>query len=143
MGGLTSSDSVPGQSKPDPYCICEIANRPSAKLKTRFVTNTLNPIWEYYGELPGFRPDDVLFFQVYDSDRSLCLGNDLLGIAKLESKRVLPHGFWGEIELEIDGTPSSAFLKVMVNPTWEQVHGQQGAPLQQPSAFLEWEMQQR
>jgi len=128
--GLRSSDSMAGQGKLEPYCICEISNRPSAKLKTQSVTDTSDPIWDYHGELPGFRPHDFLYFQVYHSD--LCSCDQLLGVARLESKSVLSRGFWGEIELEVDGKPSSAFLQVMVKSTWKHVYRQKHV------AFLEW-----
>jgi len=112
--GLRDADWVPGAGKSDPYCVCEIAGKPrEAKVQTKVINDTLDPVWEHQAELPGFRQGDTLVFKVWDKD----LGkSDFLGELHLESAQFCPHGFDGELLLANAGRGIKAYLKLKIQP---------------------------
>jgi len=109
--GLRDADWLPGCGQSDPYCICEIAGKPKeTKVQTPVVKNNLNPVWDHYGELPGFRPGDDLVCTLYDKD---FITSDYIGTVSLNSAQFYPHGFEGEVRLKDD---DNAYLKLQIEP---------------------------
>jgi len=119
--------------KSDPYCICEVVDKPRLRFKTRTITDDLNPIWNHKFVLPGLEPEDVLEFTVMDKDFGR--EDELLGKARLLAKEVA-GGFSGELPLSEDGQGGIAKLKVTIKqpgvgmgsaalvlwPTWATPH---------------------
>merc|ERR1740117_2352688 len=75
--GLRAMD-VGGTS--DAYCTCELAKKPSTRVKTAVKKMTLNPVWDEHFVMPFFEKGDVIVFTVYDQDLDK---DEVLGKANL------------------------------------------------------------
>mmetsp|Transcript_66581 Transcript_66581/g.159124 ORF Transcript_66581/g.159124 Transcript_66581/m.159124 type:complete len:899 (+) Transcript_66581:70-2766(+) len=81
----------------DPYCKCEVVNRPDTLFRTRAIRNVVAPQWNHEGVVQAFAPGETLSFSVWDADR--ITKDDLLGTATLDSSRILPCGWEGNLNL--------------------------------------------
>merc|ERR1712113_782279 len=82
----------------DPFCVCEVPDKPQLRFETAFVSNDLNPVWNHTVDLIDFSSIDSLSFSVWDKD--LQGKSDLLGKVSLMPDRFVPAGFDGDLELE-------------------------------------------
>jgi len=89
--------------KSDPYVIMEVPGQDSMKLQTEVISNELNPVWNFTGEIAGFMDGDVLRFTVMDKD-TFPKPDDLLGWAELSTQDVYPNGFHGDLMLSDKNT---------------------------------------
>jgi len=96
--------------KSDPYVIVEVPGQEIMKFQTQVISNELNPIWNYTGEIAGFMDGDILQFTVMDKDT--WKSDSYLGKACLVASDIYPNGFHAEIALEESKT--NATLSVMV-----------------------------
>lgn len=112
--GLRNADSVKvkGEGLSDPYCTCEIVGKPHSRIKTRLVKDSLDPIWDYQGEIQDFEDGDSLTFCVWDFDQGD--DDDLLGKVTLNSSQFYPAGYDGEVPLEDVGGNSRPFLRIHI-----------------------------
>lgn len=103
--------------KSDPYCVCSIPGRESAKAQTSVMSRTTEPFWNEELEIADFRPGDTLQFQIFDKDM-WPKADDFLGKAELSSSAFAPGGFDGELELEDTRTLAGVrpVLRVRVAP---------------------------
>jgi hypothetical protein len=109
----------------DPYCMCVIPGKEpplgKSRLKTKVITDDLNPVWNFRDVMPGYKVGDNLQFKVFDEDLA---ADELLGLAQLPHERFYPDGFTGELSLtdlkgnEAEGTLTVAIhvIKVRVGP---------------------------
>merc|ERR1719499_290991 len=107
---LYNSDGVLA-GKSDPYVIVEVLGQESMKLQTGVISNELNPVWNFTGEIAGVMDGDVLRFTVMDKD-TFPKPDDFLGKAELTAQDFYPNGFHGEVMLADSKT--QAILTVMV-----------------------------
>jgi len=104
---LRAADFGFSGGKSDPYCTCELLGRPEGQIKTPVLRRTLEPEWNYEGEIEGCKPDDQLEFNVWDYDM---VGNDdLLGKVVLDFDR-FQHGFHGPLTMSNTGKKESTLL---------------------------------
>jgi len=112
--GLRDADWMPGSGTSDPYCICEIPDKPNAKFQTPVVDNNEAPVWNYEEIMEEYAVGDNLVFTVYDQDT---VGKgDCLGTVTLASEHFFPDGFEGDVPLNDAGKGVEAFLTVRVEP---------------------------
>merc|ERR1711971_518217 len=111
--GLRDADWMPGGGKSDPYCVCEIPQKPQSKFQTPVIDNTLDPEWNYTTTLQDHVEGDSLVFSVYDKDTGK--SDDFLGTVTLKSQHFL-RGYEGELPLEDAGKGIQAFLKLKIVP---------------------------
>merc|ERR1711971_61852 len=111
--GVRDADWMPGGGKSDPYCVCEIPQKPQSKLQTPVIDGTLEPAWNFKGTIPDHVEGDSLVFTVYDKD--IGKTDDLLGTVTLTPQQFL-RGFAGELPLNDAGKGIQAFLNVKVVP---------------------------
>jgi len=97
--------------KSDPYVIVEVPGQEGMKFQTEVISNELNPVWNFTGEIEGFMDGDVLRFTVMDKD-TFPKPDDYLGQAELMAQDFYPNGFHGELAL-VD-SKTQAFLTVMI-----------------------------
>jgi len=111
--GLRDADGLPGQGVSDPYCVASIPGKAESRIQTKFIKDTLNPVWHHMGEVSGWVPGDMLVFDVWDKD--WCSRDDYLGRAELalEDENGLPQ-FEGELMLKDAGAGIEAYLKVQI-----------------------------
>lgn len=109
--GLRHADGV-FFGKSDPYCICEIPNKPHTRFQTKHINNTCNPRWNHAHTI-GYVRGDPLLFTVMDKDLPP-KHDDLLGKALLQSDQFYPHGVQGEIPLSEAGRGVNAKLFVKI-----------------------------
>merc|ERR1719382_1760886 len=104
-------------TEPEPYCVCEILDKPESKFKTAPMNATFNPSWKHIDEVEDFQRGDVLTFSVKSDDV-------LLGQATLEHSEIYPKGFVGDVRLEI---PESDFkecvLSLCITPSNQEIPG--------------------
>jgi len=117
--GLPNTDTAGITGKSDPYCLCLLVGKPKTRLTTSTANNTLDPVWNFSGEIPFYVNEDVLKFCVYDSDD--LKDDDFLGEAFLALKDLDSTGFAGELELMKCPKGAKATIKVQVKPCPE--HG--------------------
>jgi hypothetical protein len=98
--------------KSDPYVIVEVPGQENMKFETNVANNTLNPIWNYTGEIDGFMDGDVLQFTVMDKD-TFPNPDDFLGQISLRAEDFYPQGFHAEVPLSESKT--NATLTVMIS----------------------------
>jgi len=98
--------------KSDPYVIVEVPGQEGMKFQTPVISNNLNPVWNYTGEIAGFMDGDMLQFTVMDKD-TWPKPDQLLGKALLGASDFYPNGFHSEIQLEESKT--NATLAIMVS----------------------------
>jgi len=112
--GLRAADwGFMGGGKSDPFCRCEIRDKPEFKFETRHINKTLDPVWNEEHELPVYAQGDDLDFQVFDYDRGSAA--DLLGRITLAGRDFdREGGFEGELRLLESGKGSQAKLSVRV-----------------------------
>jgi hypothetical protein len=108
---LYNSDGVLA-GKSDPYVIVEVPGQEGMKFQTQVISNELNPVWNFTGEIDGFMDGDVLRFTVMDKD-TFPKPDDFLGTAALTAQDFYPNGFQGEVMLADSKT--QATLSVMVS----------------------------
>lgn len=63
-------------SQSDPYCKCQIPNKPDSLLTTAMIKDDPNPQWNYTGQIANFDKGDTVCFTVLDEDS---WGSELLG----------------------------------------------------------------
>lgn len=107
--GLRNADWV---GKSDPYCTCEIADKPDSRIQCDAISDSLNPEWNATIDLTCYCTGEVLTFKVFDSDA--VNAEDGLGKAALTADQFLENGFEGELQLTGCGDGSEAFLTVKV-----------------------------
>jgi len=98
--------------KSDPYVIVEVPGQENMKFQTNVLDNTLNPVWNYTGEIDGFMDGDVLQFSVWDKD-IFPKPDDFLGKVSLMAEDFYPQGFHAEVPLSESKT--NATLTVMIS----------------------------
>lgn len=114
--GLRDADLMIGQGSSDPYCVCKVHGRAGAGIKTSVVVNTLNPVWNFEGELEDVKYDDQIEFSLYDED--WLKDDDFLGSVIVEAKSFLVTGFEGQLILQGTGKedhPSSIRVSILVD----------------------------
>jgi len=84
--------------KSDPYVIVEVPGQAGMKVQTEVISNDLNPVWNFLGEIASFYDGDVLRFTVWDKD-VFPKSDDFLGKVELTAQDFYPHGFHGELML--------------------------------------------
>jgi len=99
--------------KSDPYVIVEVPGQENMKFQTDVMKNTLNPVWNFTGEIDGFMDGDVLQFTVMDKD-TWPKPDDLLGKVALTAADFYPQGFAAEIPLS-ESKAANATLTVMIS----------------------------
>jgi len=109
---LYNSDGVLA-GKSDPYVIVEVPGQAGMKLQTEVISNELNPVWNFVGEISGFYDDDVLHFTVWDKD-TFPKPDDFLGKAELTAQDFYPHGFHGELMLADSKTQATLTVMIVV-----------------------------
>jgi len=110
---LYNSDGVLA-GKSDPYVIVEVPGQESMKFQTEVISNELNPVWNFTGEIEGFMDDDVLHFTVMDKD-TFPKPDDFLGKAELTAQDFYPDGFHGELTLVDSKTQATLTVMVIVS----------------------------
>ena len=108
---LYNSDGVLA-GKSDPYVIVEVPGQKSMKFQTEVISNELNPVWNFTGEIDGFMDGDVLRFTVMDKD-TFPKPDDFLGKVELTAQDFYPHGFHGELTLADSKTQATLTVKVV------------------------------
>jgi hypothetical protein len=109
---LYNSDGV-WAGKSDPYVIVEVPGQENMKLQTEVVSNELNPVWNFSGEIAGFMDGDVLRFTVMDKD-TFPKPDDFLGRAELTAQDFYPNGFHGELSLADSKTQATLSVIIVV-----------------------------
>jgi hypothetical protein len=97
----------------DPYCTCEIINKPKSKFQTKVLFKTLEPVWDEEDELEDYDEDDDIRFEVWDYD--LVGANDSLGWVIVKNSQFHPLGFSGPLYLEDAGKSTGAHLEVQID----------------------------
>lgn len=110
--GLRAAD---WNGKSDPFCTCEILNKPNTKIQSQVIKKDLNPVWNFDSQISGFVAGDKLAFRVWDEDWGR--DPDFLGEVLMNSDQLLPNGFSGELELQNAGDGINARLRLEVTPT--------------------------
>jgi len=103
---------VSGRDLSDPYCVCEVERRPSCKFVTPVVNDQLNPVWNYQGELAGYRDGDALRFTVWDKDN--LKNDDKLGVAVVRPELFSAKGFDGAVPLTDTRSKEKSSLNISV-----------------------------
>lgn len=93
--GLRNADWV---GKSDPYCVCQLADKPSSKVQTPCIKNCLDPMWYFQAKLVGYSAGDPLVFELWDRDR-FASSDDFLGMAMLTSDQFHSSSFYGAVAL--------------------------------------------
>lgn len=121
----------------DPYCVCEIPDKPQHKIRTRTIDNNLDPVWNHEEFLHGWEPGDPLLFTVYDKDFGK--RDEKLGWVKLMSSQ-FQKGFEGDVDLhDCKGHRSKLSLRICFGkPMWSRQSVQQAAMA--ASSFTETEV---
>lgn len=96
----------------DPYCICDVPGKKSARLKTPVIKKTLNPVWNFVCEL-NLSSTDSLQFSVWDQDLA---SEELLGSAYLDSVQFIQTGFEGRLALSDVRQKMHSTLSVKIEP---------------------------
>jgi len=109
---LYNSDGVLA-GKSDPYVIVEVPGQEGMRLQTDVISNELNPVWNFTGEIEGFMDGDVLRFTVMDKD-TFPKPDDFLGKAELTAQEFYPHGFKGELALADSKTQATLTVMIVV-----------------------------
>jgi len=105
--GLRNAD--PGGTS-DPFCVCEALGKPSTRVQTKVINNTLDPAWNDRRDFLHC-VGDSLRFSVFDKDR---WKDDLLGQITLTSEHFYPRGFDGEVNLSDGGKGHSPVLRLRI-----------------------------
>jgi len=109
---LYNSDGILA-GKSDPYVIVEVPGQENMKFQTEVVSNELNPVWNFTGEIDGFMDGDVLHFTVMDKD-TFPKPDDFLGKATLTAQDFYPNGFQGELALVDSKTQATLAVQIVV-----------------------------
>jgi len=108
--GLHNKDWI---GKSDPYCICQIVEKPHTKIQTETVTDRLDPVWGFEAGIVSYAKGDALRFEVFDQDK--LKKDDFLGQAVLKSEDFHSGGFYGDVQLlSEEGKPGMGTLLVKV-----------------------------
>jgi len=109
--GLRDADWGLGAGQADPFCICEVVNKPHLQLVTPTYENKANPAWGFTTGL-DLDSNDTLVFTVMDQDflkKADCLGTVTVTAEQLRS------GLKGKLPLG-RSKGSKAFLEVAIEP---------------------------
>lgn len=109
--GAKNLRSADVSGKSDPYCTCEIQNKPHTKFQTKVLNNESNPAWNHIEQLKKVSNLDAFNFAVFDSDVGK---DDCLGRATLTSAQWFPGGFQGMIPLGEVGKSGNPALEVNI-----------------------------
>merc|ERR1740129_1578600 len=82
-------------------------------LQTEVISNELNPVWNFAGEIAGFMDGDVLCFTVMDKD-TFPKPDNFLGKAELTAQDFYLNGFHGELPLADSKTQATLTVTVVV-----------------------------
>jgi len=82
-------------------------------MQTEVISNELNPVWNFTGEMAGFMDGDILRFSVMDKD-TFPKPDDFLGKAELSALDFYPHGFHGELTLAESKTQATLTVMIVV-----------------------------
>lgn len=104
----------------NPYCVCEVPNKPHTKFETPVILDTIYPVWRSVHQIPELDDDDALEFTVLDAQSHR--ERNFLGKAVLSAERFLGvnrnSGFDGHLDLMTkDGQPfaeAQLRLKIVV-----------------------------
>jgi len=99
--------------KSDPYVIVEVPGQDDLRFQTPVLNNTLNPVWNFTGEIKGFMDGDFLQFTVMDSD-TFPKPDQLLGKVALTAQDVYPQGLHAELALGESKTEATLSVTVHV-----------------------------
>lgn len=107
--------------KSDPYVIAQVPGtggmfKGKTKIQTPVINNDLNPVWDFTGDIPGFKPTDVLEFEVWDQD-NFPKPDQLLGKTQLnpEDFQANPDGLEGELPLTGTSGEDAGTLAIRVH----------------------------
>lgn len=131
--GVRNADGgMSGRS--DCFCTCEVLENPHSKFHTPTINNTLDPTWNHVQSIQGFRSNDALLFEVFDSDTfsSTSLGQVVLG-----AQDFFPYGIEGELILQGEKATGGLTVKVIVLPDEGQGGPAQGMIDEQYVAGME------
>lgn len=116
---LRDADWMTGGS--DPYCVCEIRDKPDTMVKTQVINGTSNPVWQFVADIPDYEEGDELYFKVFDQDYGK--DDDFLGHCLLDHEHLHPHGFIGEVLLEEAGKGVQARLNLCITLPGQEAPG--------------------
>lgn len=110
---IRSSDWFLAMGTTDPRCVCEIKNKPLARVETATHSNSNSPMWDHTGEMPHYSDGDSLTFSVYDKD--ILRHDDCVGKFTLTGDQVRA-GFDGEVQLDAGQRGHPSYLRIKVQP---------------------------
>lgn len=118
---IFGAKSLPSMDGPlagvsNPYCVCKLAKKGVhvPQIRSMTIKNSLEPEWNFSGELPGFDPGDSVTFEVWDQD--IAKSDALLGAVTLPSNSFYPAGFAGVLCLiDLQSGQARGTIKVRVN----------------------------
>jgi len=96
----------------DSFCRCTVKGNDKYWVQTPIVTS-LNPRWNFRGELPNYHEGAALEFVCWDDDGGF--KKDFLGRVELPAENFFPGGFEGELQLKDTGVEVDSYLYVRVN----------------------------
>jgi len=139
---LYNSDGVLA-GKSDPYVIVEVPGQEGMKFQTEVISNELNPVWNFTGEIEGFMDGDILRFTVMDKD-TFPKPDDFLGKAELTAQDFYPNGFHGELMLADSKTQATLTVMIVVvgcdEAAPEMVEGEGAVQMMVPGEAVEGTM---
>jgi len=109
------------------------------KFQTEVISNELNPVWNFTGEIDGFMDGDVLRFTVMDKD-TFPKPDDFLGKAELTAQDFYSNGFQGELTLADSKTQATLSVMVVVvgcNEAAPELAEGEGVQMTVSSEFVE------
>jgi len=109
--GLANRDGA-FAGKSDPYCIVQVQGKKDQVLKTPVINNSLEPQWNFTGEIQGYVETDVLEFEVWDKD-TFPMPDQTLGKVALGAQDFYPYGIQGGLLLA-DAGSDTAQLNVVI-----------------------------
>lgn len=111
--GLRDADWLPGGGKSDPYAVVEIQGKRHSRFQTGVINDTLDPVWNVEGDVPGYEPGDNVVVSIFDKDPTK--GDDLLGTVTLTTEQ-FAAGLVGEVKLDNAGKGVDAYVTLAIQP---------------------------
>jgi len=99
---------------PEPFCTCGLSSGKEF-FRTKAVEATINPEWNFQGDVSQLGPTDSLIFTIKDSSAD----DTLLGKGTLEASQFNPMGFDGDLILAFSGRgrKSAVMAKIKLRVT--------------------------
>eukprot|EP00929_Paragymnodinium_shiwhaense_P097214 TRINITY_DN58979_c0_g1_i1.p1 TRINITY_DN58979_c0_g1~~TRINITY_DN58979_c0_g1_i1.p1 ORF type:complete len:698 (-),score=143.43 TRINITY_DN58979_c0_g1_i1:360-2453(-) len=121
VGAKNLISPSPDRSLPDPFCTCEIVNKPSTKLQTAAAKATKDPVWDLHAAVEDVAQNDMFSFNVWDQVDSEQPATPpvSLGFASVQASLVaIKKGFIGDLKLIVPNRPSAltSALTVTISP---------------------------